>query len=146
MDFFRRREIGLQAWLQVWMDDAGLTPRQRDIQVRQLRAAIRAYVLSGFPILVFTDLRRMRGYGATRKCVFESNKLPPAVCSYIPSNAEARHEPSRHCVVVVGCHQDRDNQYVIHDPATYPFLEIDFEQLLDVRRYSPKRAGQIGRF
>ena len=43
-----------------------------------------------------------------------------------------------HCVVIVGVN---DDSVCLNDPATFPFLEATFEQLIDAKAYAAPKSG-----
>lgn len=90
-----------------------------------IQTFLRAYLLSGYPVIQKVDLR---GFFP----IIAKNKVP------IPIDEEelllSGHMP--HAVVVVGCTVDtKPCQYVVNDPASFPFLVASQSDLAAARNY-----------
>lgn len=91
-----------------------------------LALALRSYVLSGFPVIVPLDLRRMYDRSVVHgQTIFERNGIAPPTDSEFQRSGERRH-----AVLVVGCHRSEQYEFILHDPATFPFLKATAHQIL----------------
>jgi hypothetical protein len=155
-ELFNLPQIGLQAYHQ------SIAKAELDDLPREFaKAALRGYLMSQIPLIVPVDAGRMLGDLPEHSppSVAENNKLPFCpTCKFAtvtPGNPpcpvwKARHpyctkkpgEPcplkpckQYHAVVLVGCHTTNQDQYLLNDPLTYPFLEASFDDLCLIRCY-----------
>lgn len=140
--FFSRKEIGLNAQLQTTGDDQ---------QQRFVKHAIRSYVANRIPLMAILSISRMQGWHTHGgKAIIELNnfKLDDTDRSCLPIGLQDRRfeklgvvqKSDHHCVVIVGA---SENEVCLNDPATFPFLESSYEQLIDARAYKPRKGDLI---
>lgn len=119
-----------------------------------LPIGFQSYLASGCPIILLVSLSRMFGDHHLHQEVCD----PVIIESYPdvdfntrqripirrknPPQSTADEEKQPHAVVLVGWHP-RSDQFIVNDPATYPFLPATAEQIVDIRRY--KESAQDGR-
>jgi hypothetical protein len=106
---------------------------------RLFQVALRAYVISGFPAIIPVDLGLMHG---------NESSLAPFLTSepiYSCNNVQIRlagPKQSTHAVVAVACSKTNKSQFVINDPATFPFLLANTHQLVQSRTYTVSNHPQ----
>ena len=107
VQYFRHSSVGLFADVQCAES------------VEEYRRALRAYVLSGFPVVIPLDMRWLR----------------ETAYRQLPGRPYRQHtasdSPERHAVLVIGVSKASNDQYdlLIHDPATFPYLKISTADL-----------------
>ncbi len=111
---------------------------------------LRAYALSNFPVILLVDFGRMAGLEIPHpeKSIFstQGDRFPEEHQERVRlSHAEdLKHKgwrQRRHAVLLGGCqlrkpmsaNDSSDAKFVVHDPATYPYLICSAEQLFDAR-------------
>ena len=121
-----------------------------------IKQAITAYIENDIPLIAIVSLARMHGaeiHGRKpSKPIMHLNGLTynSDDHSYIPVGIDhptddelvsqiRDPEKDNHCVVIVGVSQ---NKVCINDPASFPFLEATFDQLIDARAYG-QVANQV---
>ena len=103
--------------------------------------ALRACVRSKCPVIVMVDGGRMAGdfldVSSDEQCILERNglQLPPKTPQGEPG--EARN----HAVLIVGF--GGQDQFLVNDPATEPFLEANVRQLSDAAMYQSSRGKRL---
>ncbi len=91
---------------------------------RAYRRALRAYLLSGMPIIQPCEVY---GLAKGEKSLYRANGIE---LDLQEQNGEWR--PQRHAVAIVGCSRNEaGDQFLIHDPSTMPFLTGTTQQLHD---------------
>ncbi len=143
-NFFSKAEIGLNAQLQTFVGEEN--------NFRFIKFAIQNYIANGIPLNVITSISRMKGWhdiNATpilrlNEFVFDEgdrSKLPLGIPDDRVSGLGKKQKNDHHCVVVIGA---SSNRVCINDPATFPFVEASYNQLIDARAYLPKSEDEIG--
>lgn len=106
---------------------------------------LRTYVISGCPVIVNLDFTRMLSRQSDQKHtpILASNRFSDGEHETIadifkpPEDIPKTDKPVRsqpHSVLVIGHRRVRDeDQFVINDPATFPFLTATAAQLLDAK-------------
>ena len=152
--FFSDESIELESQLQSFSDE-GLNQNEQ----QYISSAIKSYVRNGVPLIVMVSLSRMQGehhLDNRLKAILKLNhfdfddqdysKLPIGLRGLSDEQKYERRnhkENDHHCVVIVGA---KDDSVCVNDPATFPFLEATFAQLIDARAYVPEQGadGEIG--
>ena len=140
--FFSKEEIGLEAQLQTIVGKKGVFPF--------IKLAIQTYVANQIPLNVITSISRMLGWHdwqadpIIRLNGFEMDdndrsRLPIGLPDKRIEKLGEKQGNDHHCVVIVGA---SNNKVCINDPATFPFLEVDFGQLIEARAYLPKHGEE----
>jgi hypothetical protein len=147
VDLFRRRVRGVNAHLEtVNPNDTEIWP---DAYTR-VNIALQSHLCSGFPAIAFVSLSRMFGYqtlhGASADPI-----LIPGVKDYQTKKRNAiplkglqsidQKKRLAHTVVVVGWKPDSD-EFILNDPATYPFIPATARQLVDARQYRKRTQAE----
>lgn len=113
-------------------------------QVTVFGDALFSYVSSGMPVVLPIDLGRMNGDSLSERevhgiSIFRRNRLP----TILRSGLGPRRRP--HAVLIVGAHRtSRQREFIVNDPATYPFLRCSGEQLAQARRYAEGSHDRLG--
>jgi hypothetical protein len=141
-NFFCHESIMLNAQHQEFSDEG---PDEQHF----IKTAIKAYIRSKVPLIAIVSLSRMQGAHHLykhNKAILQLNRyeldddrslLPIGLSGHTEAQKSVlRNHPEndRHCVVIVGV---SDNSVCLHDPATFPFLEATYSQLIDARAYVP---------
>lgn len=130
--YFVSEHVGLNAQLQ--FVSGRLDPLK---QVNLFSDVMYAYVVSGIPVLVPMDLGRMNGrelpgIPVRGQSILERNELPE---QYRQGWQKPRPRP--HVVLVSGVHKtESKREFLINDPATFPFLKASGPQLAEARWYT----------
>lgn len=134
-DYFM--EIGLRGENQIFSNQT------------QFANALRSYLQSGFPVILFLDLGRMTGVRSDKiDCdliglegsIYGTNMVAQMHADVTRQEVRSR----RHCVIAVGIKGD---QVIIHDPSTYPYLKASVTQLRDASCYfNPSKRDSIVKF
>lgn len=105
--------------------------------------ALRAYIASGFPVVLSVDLTRMNAGCWVEELkqdapdVLTTNELPESLRRQGWGDARQR----RHSILVIGCDERKgnseiaastDQRFIVHCPATAPFLKFTTAQLINV--------------
>jgi hypothetical protein len=97
---------------------------------RLFEASLRAYVISGFPVIVPVDL----GLMARHKDSPEGVRPYWSILERNNISVSLRSKPAyTHAVVAVACAVDNVSEFIINDPATFPFLCANTYQLVQSR-------------
>lgn len=105
--------------------------------------AMRAYIASGFPVVLSVDLTRMNAdlYKIPLRSgqdILSANRVPESVSR---DGWSLVGRERRHCVLLVGCDSalgygdianDLDQHFLVHCPQTAPFLQATVAQLVDI--------------
>lgn len=130
--YFMSQRVGLNAtWMQVLpsnnLQDDPLP--QRD-EACSLANALRAYLQSGMPVILPLDRGRMAGIQSSKcaievgsRSIYARNGLCARDLLPDPGAVRRRH----HAVVAVG--YDQNDNFLINDPASNPFLEASAAQI-----------------
>jgi hypothetical protein len=109
-----------------------------EAEADDLRHLLSSYTLSGFASILAVDLGRLAGTTESQglrhnsNSIYKLNKVPEQYrVGYVGQYQD-------HAVVCVGFSADEDS-FLIHDPASLPFLRISANDLLASRTYSDKR-------
>ncbi|MCG8652365.1 MAG: sugar phosphate isomerase/epimerase [Pirellulales bacterium] len=124
--FFSSEHVKLRCYREIEIDTSD---RSRDFT----RVALRAYASSDIPVVVPVDLGRMWGDTGQNNSpsIMERNVVP---LKRKPERTQLyRKQP--HTVLIVGYHKEIDTEFLVNDPATYPFLKASLTELIDARRY-----------
>jgi hypothetical protein len=115
--------VGLNAVRQISFARPSLSwLEQKDWEYRyELDQALHSYLSSNIPLIVFVDVARLNGQG-TAESVYRKNSI------HIERQVE-QPKGYPHCALLVGTLGH--SHYVCHDPATFPFLELDLDNLID---------------
>ncbi len=130
--YFRSPRVGLMAQHQ-YVD----TLVSGEEQTRQFGDALFAYVSSGVPVILPVDIGRMNGtslggVGVDGVSVFDRNRLARV---HREGWSVTRAHP--HTILVVGVNTVTDErEFLVNDPATFPFLKASARQLAAARRYA----------
>ncbi len=88
--------------------------------------ALRSYLLSGMPAVIPVDLGALAVRSSSgQQAVFERNSYP------FLTEVDTPDEDNLHAVLAVAASENQPREFVINDPATYPFLSASGSQLLD---------------
>ncbi|TWU00474.1 hypothetical protein Pla108_14250 [Botrimarina colliarenosi] len=115
--YMRSSHVGLTAFhhTQESLWRRGCDGARMGVADHQFATLIRAYVLSGMPVILNTDMSKLlRTPGYSEFAAAESSIRRP------------------HAVVVVGCKKCRPSSFLINDPSTFPFIELSETSLLEV--------------
>jgi hypothetical protein len=115
--------------------------------VTNVDLALKSYLSSGFPVIALVSLSRMFGYqqihGATAEPILiaREDRWEFGLRNQIPfrgfrPNGREEETKEPHMVVVVGWNPASD-EFILNDPATYPFIPVKARQLVDARQYLP---------
>lgn len=114
-----------------------------------LKVAVRAYCLNGIPIIAHVALDRLTGadqgkgpwntnpvisLNGTEIDRDNRRKLPFGIRSAVHKETDT----DNHCVVIIGCSQ---NRLIFNDPATFPFLEATYDEFLACRATRIVKSG-----
>jgi hypothetical protein len=96
--------------------------------------ALRVYVKNNIPVIQIVSLARMLGHGVEAPAPILTladhvdhtnyNQIPMGVRRGIDLSEDASH-----CVVIIGC---SDTQFLINDPATFPFIPCTDVQIVNI--------------
>lgn len=141
-------KIGLRGSLQIALN-------HDDVQLRSQRCkyAIRGYLNSKIPVITIVDLNRLNGYGSPfcnedpGKSIHELNNTP--IWTTKSQHDSAAHQLSKenqpsesHFLTIIGCSKKASSGvFIIHDPGSYPYLQIRSEKLLASRPYYKGASG-----
>lgn len=140
IEYFQSEQVKLGAQHQY----VGGEPMPFPEQVTVFADAIFSYVSSGFPVVLPIDLGRMNGDSLSQEpvegeSIFRRNKLP----TVLRAGLGPRHRP--HATLVVGAHRkSRKREFVLNDPASFPFLKCSGDQLAHARRYVEGSQHRLG--
>lgn len=81
-----------------------------DCALNAFKTTVSAYIYSGFPVIISCDHRKLIEYFVTEK-------------KYFVNPSTANSQQLKHNVMIVGVSQDCE-YVVIHDPQSFPFLEV----------------------
>lgn len=115
--YMRSPHVGLTAFhhTQHSLWARGVDGKKMCIADHQFGSLLRSYILSGMPVIVNTDMSKLLdtdGYAS-----FATKKLS---------------ERRPHAVTIVGCTYNRPSKFLINDPSTLPFIEINESSILKV--------------
>lgn len=153
-DFYSQEEIGLQAQLQTFIPVKGdgngdeTYPKES----RFIRHAIQSYIANKIPLNVIVSISRMKGWHlesmmrdnpivGLQGYEFSDHDRSVLPLGIKDKKGKAVPRNDHHCVVIVGASNEK---VCINDPATFPFLEAHYGQLIDARAYMPRKGEQIG--
>jgi len=146
-EYFSNSAVGLGAIWQraaAWYPDSGAQfSSGRFVPTHQGNAfakLIRAYLLSGMPVILPIDAGREAGLvpktcPLVYKSIFEENGLAKDL--YLPDSYTLRRRD--HAVILVGCNKDGNNtrDFLFNDPSVFPFMKVSAEQVFDAACYVP---------
>jgi hypothetical protein len=152
---FQKKIQGTNAVLQL----AFVTPTTQRRIVSDVAMALKGYLASDCPVIGFVSLSRMFGnhqlHGENPSPILTGTKgdVDPNDSTYrrrrfIPVSGVHPKQPAEvramnHAVVLVGWRDTgKKDEFVINDPATFPFIPLTDEQLIDARQY---RSNVVGR-
>lgn len=123
--------IGLRGCIESAGWDAG-NPDYKLGGIPYLSFLLSTYVESRVPVMALVKLARLAGIEgpveAKQNAVYKTNKLP-----YQPQ-VSAKTSVSDHAVLLVGVRQGKtDHEFLINDPALFPFLHASGRQLWESR-------------
>jgi hypothetical protein len=114
-------------------EEAAIFPEWRDKGIQHpeetLHMAARAYLQSGMPIIVPTDMQKL---AYARESWNE--RQPTYVRNKVDFPAEMPNTP--HVIILVGCTtrgtivKDKGGEFIFHDPSTRPYLTVRGHELL----------------
>ncbi len=109
--------------------------QQVDEESERTAFAMHCYLRSGVPLLVPVDLGRMRGDtpGLTSQSIYAKNGLRFRQSRKLRTDTPRLRE--NHAVVLTGYSTKDHENFLINDPATYPFLKASIDDLFRVRPY-----------
>lgn len=140
--FFSKVEIGLGAQLQTFVGEQN--------NLRFVKLAIQTYIANQVPLNVITSISRMKGWHNVKSppilqpndFLFDDkdrSKLPIGLSGDRAANFGKKQKNDHHCIVVVGASA---THVCINDPATFPFVEATYSQLIDARAYLPEKGEE----
>jgi sugar phosphate isomerase/epimerase len=109
--------------------------------------SLRGYVNSGIPVILLTDMGRMYGQARTidgcrvevaHQGIYDRNDLWHSLKPAEKAIAQ------NHAVLLVGCARDSHEEFLINDPAAFPFLMASASQLWDAASYRRQWGGVDG--
>ncbi|PWU14406.1 MAG: hypothetical protein C5B50_17670 [Verrucomicrobia bacterium] len=134
-------KVGLHSELQTVIPP-GVKKRSED---GLLKAALRAYLKSGFPVIVPVDLGRLFGVATTKSGKEELNRV--GFVYGRPENHEKAHpdvvnnrKPRNHAVLVVG-YNDKTGDFLLNDPSVKPFVLANAAQIVAAAPYLKNARG-----
>ncbi|QDV71865.1 apurinic/apyrimidinic endonuclease family protein [Botrimarina mediterranea] len=115
--YMRSSHVGLTAFhhTQESLWSRGCDGARMGVADHQFATLIRAYVLSGMPVILNTDMSKLL--------------RTPGYSGFAAAQSSVRRP---HAVVVVGCKKRRPSSFLINDPSTFPFIELSEASLLEV--------------
>ncbi len=96
-----------------------------------LALPLRRYLLAGIPVILTVDFGRMHQSSTT------DPGIPNLPATKIYNSAEPRSGNLRHAVLAVGVASTNPEQFIIHDPARRPFVELTMDTLSKIQPYLP---------
>lgn len=115
--FLNHERIGLRSFVQLVQDRGTL-------RTGWLTAALRSYLLSDIPVIVLVDSNRLAGVPTMSGIpIYPRNKM----------KVDARNPRGEHAVLLTGCHRRKADEFLLNDPASFPFLQASVHQLYEAR-------------
>lgn len=135
--FFRLSAVGLRCHREMYEQDV---QTNWDFEKR----AIQSYLRSNVPIILPLSLKKMWLGGNDRSSgILLANRVFQRISKYPMSPVLDDRE--NHFVLLGGVNK-RGTTYILHDPATVPFLQCTFDDLLKSRRDCKTHPGVLDRF
>lgn len=104
--------------------------------------ALAQYLKSRVPVIAIVKLAKLAGIGNRQgepEAIYRTNAIPWTV-----ANHESSASRGNHAVLLVGCRRvENDYEFLINDPATFPFLRGTGRQLLASRAAKKKELQFI---
>jgi hypothetical protein len=128
--FLNDPKVGLSAYEQIAGHDR-----------RHAAIAMHSYLSSGVPLILPVDLGRMWGdiRGKSKKSLVEKNDVRLRRRKQIFRKERLRRQD--HVVAIVGFDPSNCKKYLLNDPATYPFLKADIEDIYSILPYEECPQG-----
>lgn len=141
LHYFKHRDVGLRATRQF---SAPPAPHERLPLNRPFRRALAAYLASGMPVVLPLDFGRMAGLGYGDLKYEDSifGKQHPRIAQSVVQDSHIRR-PRPHATLLVGCGEQ--GGFLLSDPATYPFLKVDAEQLVQASCYLHRDMKELAK-
>jgi len=116
------------------------TSKDQALLAQRFRESLRAYILSGVPVLVPVDYSRLKreggAYNRIENTVTKADQQPAT--GFGPVSDQAMRS-DWHFICGVGCHkQIGSDGFLFHDPAYLPFLQLTAMDLLKARTPMPQ--------
>lgn len=128
--YFDKVDLKLTEQFSLARDPGNLDARAREL----LAAALRAYLESGFPVIVPVDQYRMV-FGCERgePSVYENNGLEVT--------SPTQHFNAPHSIILFGAGKhERGDVFAFHDPAAMPYMVLSLEELCRIGAVYPDSA------